>query len=135
MTVEPRLRRIRPLPPRLHFVRHFLRNAVVVFGVVFVALGIGAVGYHLTDGLGWLDAFLNAAMILTGMGPVAELHTPAAELFAIFYSIFSGVVFLSMIAVLLGPLAQRFLHKFHLDLYDDDTPQPKPPAPPASPPA
>lgn len=119
---EPRRKRVRPLPSRRHFVRRFLRNAGIVFGVVFVALAIGAVGYHITAGLGWLNAFLNAAMILTGMGPLAPLKTPAAKVFAIIYSIFSGVVFLSMVAVLLGPLAQRFLHRFHLELYEDDEP-------------
>jgi len=105
--------------------RHMARNAAIVFGVVFAALTIGAVGYHLTAGLRWLDAYLNAAMILTGMGPLAPLRSTAAKLFAIVYSIFSGVVFLSMVAVLLGPLAQRFLHRFHLELYEDE---PSPPA-------
>lgn len=124
MGIEPH-RRVRPLPSRRHLMRHMARNAAVVCGVVFVALTIGAVGYHLTDGLLWLDAYLNAAMILTGMGPLAPLRSTAAKLFAIVYSIFSGVVFLSMVAVLLGPLAQRFLHRFHLELYEDE---PSPPA-------
>ena len=129
-------RRIRPLPSRRHLMRHMGRNAAIVFGVVFAALSIGAVGYHLTDGLRWLDAYLNAAMILTGMGPLAPLRSNTAKLFAIFYSIFSGVVFLSMVAVLLGPLAQRFLHRFHLELYEDEPhPQPKPSSSPPSPPA
>jgi len=123
MEPAPKRRRIRPLPPLPHFFRNFLRNASIVVGLVFVALSIGAVGYHITAGLGWLDAYLNASMILTGMGPLAPLETPAAKLFAIFYSIFSGVAFLSMVAVLLGPLAQRFLHRFHLELYEDDEPE------------
>jgi hypothetical protein len=109
--------------------RRFGRTAAVVFGVVFGALSIGAVGYHLTDGLGWLDAYLNAAMILTGMGPLAPFRSSTAKLFGIFYSVFSGVVFLSMIAVLLGPLAQRFLHRFHLELYEDEPAPPSKPAP------
>jgi hypothetical protein len=113
-------RRIRPLPPRRHFFRHFFRNLAVVIGVVFVALTIGAIGYHGTVGLAWLDAYLNAAMILTGMGPLTPLQTEPAKLFGIVYAIFSGVVFLSVVAVLLGPVAQRFLHRFHLELYEDD---------------
>ncbi|WP_325309947.1 hypothetical protein [Longimicrobium sp.] len=112
--------------------RRFARNAAVVFGVVFLALSIGAVGYHATDGLDWLDAYLNAAMILTGMGPLAPFRSSAAKVFGIFYSVFSGVVFLSMIAVLLGPLAQRFLHRFHLELYEDE-PAPKPSSSSSSP--
>jgi hypothetical protein len=62
-----------------------------------------------------LDAFLNAAMILTGMGPVAPLSTPAAKVFATFYALFSGVFFLTMVAVLLAPVLHHFLRRFHLD--------------------
>ncbi|HEX8906194.1 MAG TPA: hypothetical protein VF771_15200, partial [Longimicrobiaceae bacterium] len=119
----PRRKRMRPLPSRRHFLRRFFRNLGIVAGVVLVALTVGAVGYHATVGLGWLDAYLNAAMILTGMGPLTPLRTPAAKVFGIVYAIFSGVVFLSVVAVLLGPVAQRFLHRFHLELFeDDDTP-------------
>jgi hypothetical protein len=62
-----------------------------------------------------LDALLNAAMILTGMGPVNELPTVAGKLFASFYALFSGVVFITSVAVLLAPVIHRFLHKFHLE--------------------
>lgn len=92
------------------------RNALLVAGLVGVAVGIGAVGYHVLGGLPWLDATLNAAMILTGMGPVSPLVRPAAKIFAIVYALFSGVFFLTMVAVLLAPALNHFLHRFHLQL-------------------
>lgn len=94
----------------------------VFFGCLFLtfSLGIGTVGYHLTANLGWVDAFLNASMILTGMGPVDRLQTQTAKLFASFYAIFSGVAFLTFCGVLFTPIYHRFLHKFHLDLEGKD---------------
>ena len=90
------------------------------FGCLFLlfSLGIGTVGYHITANLNWVDAFLNASMILTGMGPVDKLETDSAKLFASFYSIFSGVAFLTFCGVLFTPVYHRFIHKFHLDLGD-----------------
>ena len=96
--------------------RRMAKNAGVVFGVLGVALFVGAAGYHYLDDLNWLDATLNAAMILTGMGPVDKLNSDGAKIFGIAYALFGGVFFLSMVAVLLGPLAQHFLHRFHLEL-------------------
>ena len=100
---------------RRTLVRNSLRRAGIVSALIGFALAIGAIGYHLLAGLSWLDATLNAAMILTGMGPVSPLTTSAAKLFAIVYSLASGVFFLTMVAVLLGPFAQHLLHRFHLD--------------------
>ena len=73
-------------------------------------------GYHGLEGLSWIDSFLNAAMILSGMGPANELHTVGGKLFAGIYAIFSGVIFISMAAVLLAPAIRRFLHRFHLEV-------------------
>ena len=84
--------------------------------LIVLALGVGATGYHMFDDLPWLDAVLNAAMILTGMGPIAPISTPAAKVFATLYALFSGVFFLTMVAVLLAPALHHFLHRFHLDL-------------------
>jgi hypothetical protein len=78
-------------------------------------LFIGILGYHLTENLGWLDSLLNASMILGGMGPVDTLKTSGGKLFASFYALFSGVVFLITMSVVLAPILHRFLHKFHLD--------------------
>ena len=119
----------RPLPPRGVFLRHLARNAAVSVGLIGVSLGIGAVGYRLTADLPWVDALLNAAMILTGMGPVSPMTSDAAKLFATGYALFSGVAFLTAVSVLFAPAAHRFLHRFHLDVYDE-APKSPPPAPP-----
>jgi hypothetical protein len=115
MSISPR----KPLPPRRHFFIKLLLHAGIAGAMVFAALSIGAVGYHFTEGIPWLDAYLNASMILTGMGPVNVLATDAGKLFAIVYSLFSGVVFLGASAVLVAPVAHRFLHRFHLDTAED----------------
>lgn len=104
------------LPPRRVFwARVFWYS---LFGTLFlwISLGIGTVGYHLTANLGWVDAFLNASMILTGMGPVDRLPTDTAKIFASCYAVFSGVSFLTFCGVLFTPFYHRFMHKFHLDL-------------------
>ena len=113
------IHRHRPLPPLLHFVRGLARSAAIGSGVVVFSLGLGTVGYRAFAGLPWLDALLNAAMILTGMGPVDPLTTTGAKLFGVFFALFSGVVFLTLVAVLFAPVAQRFLHRFHLELYEE----------------
>jgi hypothetical protein len=101
---------------RRTLVRRLVRNGTIVGALILVAMAIGATGYHVLDGLPWLDAVLNAAMILTGMGPINPISTPAAKVFATFYALFSGVFFLTMVAVLLAPALHHFLHRFHLDL-------------------
>lgn len=88
----------------------------MAFGIMAIALGIGMLGYRGFEGQSWMDSFLNASMILAGMGPANELHTSSGKLFAGCYAIFSGIVFLSMTAVLLGPVAHRFLHRMHLEI-------------------
>jgi len=107
------------LPPHL-FLRRVARNAGLSAGFIVGALAVGMVGYHGTEGLPWLDAFLNASMILTGMGPVNEVHTVGGKLFAGCYALFSGVAFLTAVAVLFAPLFHRFLHRFHLDFEHGD---------------
>lgn len=108
-----------PLPPRTAFLRHLLRNASIAAGLVLGSVGFGALGYHAFAGLPWLDATLNAAMILTGMGPVDRLESTGGKLFAIGYALYSGVAFLTMVAVLFAPVVHRFLHRFHLDIARD----------------
>ena len=100
--------------------RVFLLRVIRYFGfssaIISVSLGIGIIGYHAIEGMSWLDALLNASMILGGMGPVDTLHTDAGKLFASFYALFSGEVFLVAAGVLIAPVFHRFLHRFHLDL-------------------
>ncbi len=84
-------------------------------GLIGVALAVGVVGYRTLGGLGWVDAILEASMILGGMGPVAAMHGDAAKLFASAYALFAGVVFISSIGIFAAPLFHRVLHRFHLD--------------------
>ena len=104
-----------PLAPRRVFAHRMLRSAALAGGFIGVSLAMGTVGYHVFEGLGWLQAALNAAMILTGMGPVDEVRTTGGKVFAIVYALYSGVAFLTAVAVLLAPAAHRFMHRFHLE--------------------
>ncbi len=88
--------------------------------VVAFSLFIGSAGYHFLGDLPWIDSLLNASMILSGMGPVDPLKTTAAKLFATFYALYSGVAFLSIVAILMTPLLHRFLHTFHLEVSEDE---------------
>ncbi len=108
-----------PLLPFPRFVHRLICTLVLAFCIVVVALTIGVLGYHWIADLPWVDAILNAAMILTGMGPVATMSTTASKLFASGYALFSGVVFLSAVALVLSPIFHRVLHRFHLDEADD----------------
>jgi len=103
-----------PLISRRDFIRRMVKFAAGAFLLVAVSWLIGILGYRILEGLPWIDSTLNAAMILGGMGPVNELHTNAGKLFASFYALFSGIVFLLAVGVLLAPIIHRFLHKFHL---------------------
>lgn len=109
-------RRHDPLASTDVFVRRMVRFIALSVGIILISLGIGILGYHFTEGLSWLDSLLNASMILGGMGPVAPLETNAGKLFASFYALFSGMVFLVAVGVLIAPMFHRFLHHFHLGL-------------------
>lgn len=78
------------------------------------SLGVGVLGYHYLNDLNWIDSLLNASMILAGMGPMNPLTNNTAKVFASFYAIFSGAIFLTTLAVFLSPIVHRFLHKLHL---------------------
>jgi hypothetical protein len=110
-------RRHRLLPWPL-FLRRMATVGLIMLCALGIALLIGITGYRYIVGLSWIDALLNASMILTGMGPVAPMTTNGAKLFASAYAIFSGVVFLSSIGVLLSPILLRFLHHFHIQEND-----------------
>jgi hypothetical protein len=107
--------RTEPLLTRAQFARRLLRHGGVAALMVGLSLAVGMVGYHVTAGLSWLDALLNAVMILTGMGPVAPLQSSAAKLFAIAYALYAGVVFLAVTGIMLAPVVHRLLHWLHLD--------------------
>ena len=114
------VRRTRPLPHARVFWRHFVQNAAVATGIIGGSLGIGVLGYHLTEGLPWLDALVNASMILSGMGPVDPIRHTAGKWFASFYALFSGVMFITTVGVLFAPVFHRYLHRFHLEIHGED---------------
>ena len=107
--------RTHPLLGRAQFARRVARHLLLAVLLLALALGIGVAGYHYLGGLEWIDALLNASMILGGMGPVDPIHNPAAKLFASCYALFSGLAFIGVASVLLAPFAHRLLHRFHLD--------------------
>jgi hypothetical protein len=111
--------RKQPLASRKVFVQRVARNGLIGAGMILIALGIGVLGYHFLEGLSWIDALLNASMILGGMGPVNPLQTTAGKLFASFYALFSGVVFIAAMGVLAAPIFHRFMHHFHLEVDKD----------------
>lgn len=104
-----------PLLPRPAFYARLAWSAVLGGGIIAGSLSIGMAGYHGFEGLPWVDAFVNAAMILSGMGPVGTLQTTAGKVFAGCYALFSGLAFITAIGVVFAPIFHRFLHKFHLE--------------------
>jgi len=104
-----------PFIPFKAFLRRMLRHFGIATAIVGVSLGLGIIGYHAFAGLPWVDSLLNASMILGGMGPVNPLAGNGAKIFASFYALFSGMIFLVAAGVLLAPVVHRLLHRFHLD--------------------
>lgn len=108
-----------PLLSRRAFLLRLARHSAAAGSLILGSLALGALGYRLTEGMPWLDAVLNSAMILTGMGPVTPLHQVSAKLFATFYALYSGVAFLGIAGLLVAPVAHRILHTLHLDEDED----------------
>lgn len=103
------------LLPWARFIRRASHHLLIGIAIVGFADGVGTVGYRTTAGLGWLDSFLNASMILSGMGPVDHMTTTAGKLFAALYALFSGVIFIGVMGIILAPWAHRLLHLTQLD--------------------
>jgi hypothetical protein len=103
-----------PLLPRDIFLRRMVYIAFISILILGTWVLAGMIGYHILAGLSWVDSFLNTAMIVGGMGPVDMLKTSSAKIFAVFYAIFSGVMFLTAFSLMAAPIFHRFLHKFHL---------------------
>ncbi len=102
----------------MKFARRLALSLALAAAVLTAGLSIGVLGYHFIAGFAWIDAFLESSMILTGMGPVGVLQSNAAKIFLAAFALFSGLVFLSVIAITISPVFHRFLHKFHLDEED-----------------
>lgn len=100
--------------------KKLIKSSFLSLLLIAFSLLIGIVGYMYFFNLNWIDGLLNASMILTGMGPVDVAITDGAKLFASFYALYSGVAFLTSVAVIFAPVLHRFLHRFHLDLDDED---------------
>ena len=107
--------RTAPRLPRHHFFLRVLGYVAVATVLVGAALGIGVLGYHYLGGLPWIDALVNASMILGGMGPVDPIASDAGKLFASFYALFSGLLFIGAASLVLAPFVHRVMHKLHLD--------------------
>lgn len=103
-----------PLAPLPTFIWRMAACIGISQFLAVIALAIGIAGYHTFAKLGWVDSFQNAAMILGGMGPVDQMSTTAAKLFAGFYALFSGLMFISIMGIVLSPILHRVMHKFHL---------------------
>jgi hypothetical protein len=98
-----------------NIVLHLVRNSLIGFMLIGIALFIGMLGYHVFEGMNWVDSFLNASMILSGMGPAANLSTTAGKLFAGLYALFSGLAFIAIVVIMLSPIIHRFFRKIHLE--------------------
>lgn len=108
----------KPIPLSAFLIRQ-AQYLLSAFLLLAFGLGIGVIGYHEFESMSWLDSFLNASMILGGMGPVDVLHTQAGKLFAGLYALFSGLMFLVAAGLFFSPLVHRLLHKFHFDAEQD----------------
>ncbi len=105
-------RRIPPLS-RAGFVWRFVRHFALAQALVTLSLGIGMAGYMYFENLAWRDAFVNAAMLLGGMGPVDPLKTDGGKIFAGLFALYAGLIFLIIAGVLLVPVVHRIVHRFH----------------------
>jgi hypothetical protein len=115
-------RREKLLTPRQYawrLVHHF----AAVLAIAVASLGVGMAGYHRYERLPWIDAFLNAAMLLGGMGPGDDPKTPGGKLFAGFYALYAGLVFLVAAGLLLAPMLHRIVHRFHWEEDEDASPR------------
>ena len=110
--------RRQPLLPSRQFLIRQLISLLVAIVIIISSLMMGVFGYHYLEGMEWIDALVNASMLLGGMGPVDALHTIGGKLFASFYALYSGIIFLVVVGVIFAPLYHRFLHRFHLEMED-----------------
>lgn|GEM_PF-188184 len=106
------------LLPFPKFAKRVFYYGSIASAILMISLGIGIFGYHYIGELEWIDSLYNASMILTGMGPIDEMSTDAAKLFASGYALFSGVIFLSTVAIFFAPFAHRLMHLLHIESND-----------------
>lgn len=104
-----------PIVSPRRFIRRVAHHGLIAAVITAVALAIGVLGYHYVAGKTWVDAFLNASMILGGMGPIGDIDTDAGKIFASFYALFAGLVFIGIAGIMTAPFAHRLLHHFHAE--------------------
>ena len=104
----------KPLLSRAQFLQRVLKYSMAAIIFLTLSLSVGIIGYMVLAQLSFVDAFLNACMILGGMGPVDALKTDGAKIFAGIYALYSGIAFLTTFAMFILPFAHRFLHILHL---------------------
>ena len=107
----------RLLPVRAFILRVIL-YAVIAVGLIILSLVVGVLGYRHFEGMSWIDSFLNASMLMGGMGPVSRLETDAGKMFAGIYALYCGMILLASVAILMTPVAHRLLHKIHMEARD-----------------
>ena len=107
-----------PLVPLSHFLRRLASAFATGLGLVAISLAIGMIGYRQLMDLSWMDSFVNASMILSGMGPLAVPQTSSAKLFAGLYALFSGLAVLGIAGIMFAPAMHRLLHYLHADPED-----------------
>jgi hypothetical protein len=106
-TFEHRKQKVVPLG---QFLKRVFRYTMFSMALIFISVMMGSIGYHFIGSLNWIDSFHMSCMILTGMGPVAEMKTDSAKIFSSFFALYSGVAFLSITAVFFAPIVHRLLH-------------------------
>lgn len=115
--------RTQSLLPRHLFLRRLFTFGAIALVFVSASLLLGILGYRYLESMSWIDAYVNAAMLLGGMGPVGELHTDTGKLFAGSYALYCGLVAIISVGLLITPLFHRFLHHFHLEAASAETPK------------
>lgn len=113
-------RRTQPLLDRSAFARRLAASCGVAALLIGLSLLAGMCGYRYFEGMSWVDAFVNAAMILSGMGPLTALRTTSGKVFAGLYALYSGLALILATGLILAPVVHRVLHRFHVDSDGDD---------------
>jgi hypothetical protein len=113
-----------PLLPSHLFLRRLGRQLGLGAVLIAFSLVIGTVGYHFVNGSAWIDGFVDASMLMAGMGQIGVLQGTAGKLFASFYALYCGVVFILVAGLLLAPIFHRVLHRFHLEAGAEDDKSP-----------
>jgi hypothetical protein len=110
-----------PLVTWYIFLLRLLRSTAAALFLIVVSLVVGMLGYHKLAGLSWIDSYMEAAMILSGMGPTAAMHSTAAKIFSGMFALYSGLMLVIILGVIIAPIAHRFFHRFHLAIDNKDS--------------